>query len=221
VQSSSITHELIGVDLQSMKILFEFAILLDSSGAFTPPVLCTIFGGVLLAVAIIGGGLRVKEIEIPQMNLWARTLAGVIGCALLVYGLGIFGSQNLMNNGANTRPSVAQNVESQATVKTDDRNLVPIKCDVSYSLRSGDSSQKTSVLFFNESQRLVNIFWINHEGQKEFWFTLQPKNTPNDHSRVETYEGHPWLIQNEQGQCLEVFLSTAEDSVARIDKSTP
>jgi hypothetical protein len=203
-----------------MKMLYASAILLDGSSAFTPPVLCIIFGGVLLAVAIIGGGLKAKEIEIPRMNLWARILAGVFGCGLLVYGLNIAGRTSI-DKGADTKPSVDNRAESPPTVKNAGHDLVPLKCETSYSLRSGDSAEETSVLFYNEAQRSVNIFWINHEGQKQLWFTLQPKNTPNDHVRLKTYEGHPWLIQNERGQCLEVFLSTDEASVARIASSEP
>ena len=47
-----------------------------------------IFGGLLLAVAILGGGFEVKEIKISNASTGVRILAGVVGLAFMVIGRG-------------------------------------------------------------------------------------------------------------------------------------
>ena len=49
-----------------------------------------IFGGLLLAVAILGGGFEVKEIKISNASTGVRILAGVVGLAFMVIGLGLW-----------------------------------------------------------------------------------------------------------------------------------
>lgn len=51
--------------------------------------LILIMGGLLVLTAIIGGGLEVKEIKIPKIGGWTRTLAGIVGAVLVVLGVGM------------------------------------------------------------------------------------------------------------------------------------
>ena len=44
-----------------------------------------IFGGLLLLVAIIGGGFEYKDLKIPTVILFPRILAGIIGLFCLAF----------------------------------------------------------------------------------------------------------------------------------------
>ncbi len=47
-----------------------------------------IFGAILLAVAILGGGFEIKEIKVSQVTMGARISAGIVG--LFFIGLGFW-----------------------------------------------------------------------------------------------------------------------------------
>jgi hypothetical protein len=38
-----------------------------------------IFGAILLAVAILGGGFEIKEIKVSNVSIGVRALAGIVG----------------------------------------------------------------------------------------------------------------------------------------------
>jgi hypothetical protein len=187
-------------------------LVLEGTPTYTPPVLCIIFGGVLLALAIVGGGLRAKEIEIPSMNLWTRGIAGFCGAALLIYGLKI-AAQSTIPIADKLVPSKA---EQPISPKLDEIHLVPLKCATANSLKSESSAAETTVLFVNQTTTPVNLLWIDQQGERKQWATLNPKNMDSDHVRLKTYEGHVWLIQSAQGACLEAFVALPQDTIANI-----
>ena len=45
-----------------------------------------IFGAILLAVAILGGGFEVKEIKISNVSVGVRIIAGIVGLFFIVLG---------------------------------------------------------------------------------------------------------------------------------------
>jgi hypothetical protein len=47
-----------------------------------------IFGAILLAVAILGGGFEIKEIKVSNVTLSVRIIAGIVG--IIFVGLGFF-----------------------------------------------------------------------------------------------------------------------------------
>jgi hypothetical protein len=55
----------------------------------TPSVI-TVIGGIALLVALFGGGIKAKEIEIPSIPGWLRILSGLIGIVLLISGVRIY-----------------------------------------------------------------------------------------------------------------------------------
>ena len=165
-------------------------------GPWTPTILAIVIGGLLLVAAILGGGLRIKEIEIPQLNRTSRWLAGVVGLILLVFGL-------------YPRPS---------TPSTPSNELRSLKCSEIGTLKSAGTSGKTNILFKNETNQKLTAYWIDFDGNKQKFFTLQPKDDVDDHWRQETYEGHPWLIEDDNGHCIAVFKPGAEDATANIMK---
>jgi hypothetical protein len=47
-----------------------------------------IFGAILLAVAILGGGFEVKEIKVSNVSVGVRIVAGIVGLLFIVLGFG-------------------------------------------------------------------------------------------------------------------------------------
>jgi hypothetical protein len=56
--------------------------------AMTLQTMSFIFGAILLAVAILGGGFEVKEIKVSKVTMTGRVSAGIVG--LFFIGLGLF-----------------------------------------------------------------------------------------------------------------------------------
>src|SRR5579872_6615116 len=56
-----------------------------------PPgdVVVLLFGGFLVLIAIVGGGLEVKEVKIPPLGKGARLLAAIAGVILILIGVGM------------------------------------------------------------------------------------------------------------------------------------
>ncbi len=46
-----------------------------------------IFGALLLAVAILGGGFEVKEIKVSNVSIGVRFIAGIVGLCFIALGL--------------------------------------------------------------------------------------------------------------------------------------
>ena len=52
----------------------------------TPQAMSFIFGAILLAVAILGGGFEVKEIKVSNVSVGVRIIAGIVGLFFIVLG---------------------------------------------------------------------------------------------------------------------------------------
>jgi hypothetical protein len=52
-------------------------------------ILLLALGGLLIVVAILGGGIEAREIRIPQIGKWPRVLAGLAGMFFFVLGMGL------------------------------------------------------------------------------------------------------------------------------------
>jgi hypothetical protein len=46
-----------------------------------------VFGGLLILIAVIGGGFELKELRVPQVSGVARLLAALVGAALIALGV--------------------------------------------------------------------------------------------------------------------------------------
>jgi hypothetical protein len=61
-----------------------------------------IFGALLLAVGILGGGFEVKEIKISSTSTGVRILSGVVGLVFMAVGLGLWQPAALPGTGPAT-----------------------------------------------------------------------------------------------------------------------
>ena len=57
-------------------------------------------------------------------------------------------------------------------------------------LKSEEGHKETLVQFVNAMNENIDVFWIDYEGKRQFWFTLGPGAR---HEQT-TYVTHPWLV---------------------------
>lgn len=62
-------------------------------------------------------------------------------------------------------------------------------------LRSSSSEESTFVLFENQTNSPIKLYWLNYEGQKTAYRTLQPGRI----HRQQTFVTHPWTFDNMDG----------------------
>jgi len=69
-------------------------------------------------------------------------------------------------------------------------------------MRSLNSKYATPVSFINIRNTPIQVWWLNFEGKRVSYGTVQP------YSRLEmnTYETHPWVIVDNTNQALGIWL---------------
>lgn len=83
-------------------------------------------------------------------------------------------------------------------------------CSEEASLRSINSDTASRVNFKNNSEGRIKIYWLNNQGQR-VEYKVGGLASGQTHQQ-NTFVTHPWLITNEQGQCLGIY--TPENSGA-------
>lgn len=66
-----------------------------------------LFGGALLAIGIIGGGLDIREIKVPQVGMVSRILSAALGVVFMTGGI-YLGVMESASQGGRTPPAQAQ-----------------------------------------------------------------------------------------------------------------
>lgn len=91
------------------------------------------------------------------------------------------------------------------------------------SLRAGrrarptrQTGPETSITFLNRMDGPVDVFWVDSEGQRRHYVTIES----GEQHRQHTYAGHVWLVTNKAGETLGVFTAEEEEADAVIDKDT-
>jgi hypothetical protein len=134
--------------------------------------------------------------------------------------LAFFVEAQIISDPTGTIAALQQNPGNTPILPTGPLNktaLVPIKCADASSLRSGSSTATTMIQFSNQTREAISLFWVNQYDQKVPFGTVQPASLVE----MQTYQGHPWLVENSKGECLAVFLAGSGDSVATITTLEP
>lgn len=75
-------------------------------------------------------------------------------------------------------------------------------CEMMGNLKSVNSNQPITITFVNESGMFRHIDWIDYQGNPVNYRSL---NSGESYVQ-ETYVGHPWLIANGPGDCVDIFI---------------
>ena len=79
-------------------------------------------------------------------------------------------------------------------------------------LRSQSSKQKTQIVFANGRSGVINVFWINYEGRRQFYASL----TEGEKRSFDTFATHPWVVTDASGNCLGVHFADAGSDTVTI-----
>lgn len=91
--------------------------------------------------------------------------------------------------------------------------LAALTCDWEGTLRSQNSFVASRVDFLNTTNQSVNLNWLNYRGERVFYATVAPGST----FYQDSYSTHPWLVTDEQNQCLAIFTAQGQAGRAVID----
>ncbi len=81
---------------------------------------------------------------------------------------------------------------------------------------SRQTGQETSITFINRTDKDVDIYWIDSEGQRKHYATV----AAGDQHRQHTFAGHVWLVTDKDGETLLAFMATEQAADAVIDEET-
>lgn len=72
--------------------------------------------------------------------------------------------------------------------------------------RSHNGNVATEITFTNQRQQTLHIYWLNYQGKRIFYQSLQA----GQNYLQPTYVTHPWVITSEQGKCLGIYYPDAQ-----------
>jgi hypothetical protein len=85
-------------------------------------------------------------------------------------------------------------------------------CKYEKTLKSLAESSSTSLMFRNESQTTISLFWLNYEGKRIFYSNVQK----GAQYSLATYISHPWVVVDKQGRCLELVLPGKSTAIVAV-----
>ena len=93
-------------------------------------------------------------------------------------------------------------------------NILPAGRAINHPSRNSDV--ETKIKFLNRLKEPVDIFWIDPDGKRVPYGSLQPGESHENH----TYAGHVWLVTSAGGNILAVFEAEATAGLAIVDRQT-
>ncbi len=82
-----------------------------------------------------------------------------------------------------------------------DHPVYSIACDDVESFASLRDDDKYVVNFLNSKEEILDIFWINYEGEEELIGSIPPGETLGQN----TFVTHPFVARDQSGQCVAAF----------------
>jgi hypothetical protein len=68
------------------------------------------------------------------------------------------------------------------------------------------TTASTEIAFTNRAAEKRRIYWLNFNGIRVFYASLEPGQTVS----YQTYIGHPWLVANDADECKAIYMPTAD-----------
>jgi len=86
-------------------------------------------------------------------------------------------------------------------------------CPSEATLHSISGTQKTQIQFTNTRSDVINIFWLNYNGQRVFYQSLSPGQSQG----FDTYATHPWVVTDATGNCLGIWYSDRGSTAVTVN----
>jgi hypothetical protein len=87
-----------------------------------------------------------------------------------------------------------------------------VSCSKERTLRSLHSREPTSITFINTSKSYRSLNWMDFKGMSQSYGGLNS----GEKKTIKTFRTHPWVIATGPGDCLQIFMPSAEPSTVRL-----
>lgn len=84
-------------------------------------------------------------------------------------------------------------------------------------IRSENSSQPTTIFFVNLTGEQRRLFWLDFEGKRKFYSNIPPFGEVEQ----STFRTHPWLVTDDGGTGLAIFLGASRNGRALVTYGNP
>lgn len=74
-------------------------------------------------------------------------------------------------------------------------------CDAESVSNSISGKVSTKITFVNKSNDLIKTYWLDYQGNRTYYYQLKPGQGYTQ----QTYVTHPWVITDDQDNCLGVY----------------
>ena len=130
-------------------------------------------------------------------------------------------SLNLKKSGAKVRKFIAD-CKAMAVAANGAANKAKLSsknrtCEEFGQSRSRNSNTPVTVTFVNKTDSLRAVMWINFEGTPVNYAALNA----GESYTVKTYLTHPWMFTDGPGNCIEMYMPKAGQSVFNITADSP
>jgi prepilin-type N-terminal cleavage/methylation domain-containing protein len=88
----------------------------------------------------------------------------------------------------------------------------PSGCPGESSLRSMAGQKKAEIIFVNQKNIPVKVYWIDYSGSRAYSFDLMPNQT----FKQKTYVNNPWVVTDSSQVCVDIFVATSKKMMAVI-----
>lgn len=87
-----------------------------------------------------------------------------------------------------------------------------VSCSKERTLRSIHSREPTTITFINTSKSYRSLNWMDFKGMSQSYGGLNS----GEKKTIKTFRTHPWVIATGPGDCLQIFMPSAEPSTVRL-----
>ena len=93
-------------------------------------------------------------------------------------------------------------------------DLQPLGPEKESTTKSDKSGERTSIRFVNHGNKPLEIFWLDAEGQRKSSGKLPPYGSLSKRTQA----GHAWIVADEQGKCVAIYIADSKRGVAEISQ---
>lgn len=87
-----------------------------------------------------------------------------------------------------------------------------VSCSKERTLRSIHSREPTTITFINTSKSYRSLNWMDFKGMSQAYGGLNS----GEKKTIKTFRTHPWVIATGPGDCIQIFMPSAEPSTVRL-----
>ena len=86
-----------------------------------------------------------------------------------------------------------------------------------FAAKSREGTETATIEFTNRLEESLDYYWVMQSGKLKRYGSVKP----GESRKVQSFEGHAWLLKNVVGDAVASFVASIHQSVAIIDKRTP